>query len=115
MRAISTARVASMGMGLCGAVGGGAVCKGGSVRSGEGTRRFSSSLVDGRTKLERGRESFAIGRRCRGARQMGGWNGRPGARVEGLETAGCVEGDTEVTCEGRRKGRRTLVRVNLVV
>ena len=34
--------------------------------------------------------------------------------MEGLKTAGGVEGDSEVACKGWRKGRRTLVGVNLV-
>jgi len=45
---------------------------------------------------------------------MSSWNGRPSTWMEGLETAGCVKGDTEMSCERWGQGRRTLFRVNLL-
>ena len=49
-----------------------------------------------------------------GAGKMGSRNGGPSTWMEGLETAGCVEGDAEMSCERWGQGGRTLVRVNLL-
>jgi len=80
-------------------------CEGRGVGFGDLARGFGGSLVDVGAELEGGgtdgRVGFCVG--------VGGavdavLGGGAGAGVEGLETAGSVENDAEVPCEGGSEG-----------